>query len=133
MTAGGKQTWSILWTCASILLGNGLLAFAVEAFVIPHGIIMGGTTGIAIVLDRVLPLDTASIVFILNALLLVLGGVVLGKKLVATTLASSLLYPGLLAIIHLDHGDPRLQTCEQRPADGLVGAGYDEQLDLGEP
>ena len=100
MTAGRKRTWSILWTCASILLGNGLLAFAVEAFVIPHGIIMGGTTGIAIVLDRVLPLDTASIVFILNALLLVLGGVVLGRKLVTTTLASSLLYPGLLAVIH---------------------------------
>ena len=100
MASGKKKTWNILWTCAAILLGNGLLAFAVEAFIVPHGIIMGGTTGIAIVLDRVLPLDMATIVFILNALLLVLGGVVLGKKLVATTLASSLLYPGLLAVIH---------------------------------
>ena len=85
---------------AAIVLGNGLLAFAVEAFIIPHGILMGGTTGIAIVLDRVLPLDTAAIVFILNALLLVLGGLVLGKRLVATTLASSLLYPLLLEAVH---------------------------------
>ena len=81
MASGKKKTWNILWTCAAILLGNGLLAFAVEAFIVPHGIIMGGTTGIAIVLERVLPLDMATIVFILNALLLVLGGVVLGKKL----------------------------------------------------
>ncbi len=86
------------WT--AIVLGNGLLAFTVEAFIIPHGILMGGTTGIAIVLDRVLPLDTAAIVFILNALLLVLGGLVLGKRLVATTLASSLLYPLLLETVH---------------------------------
>ena len=85
---------------AAIVLGNGLLAFTVEAFIIPHGILMGGTTGIAIVLDRVLPLDTAAIVFILNALLLVLGGLVLGKRLVATTLASSLLYPLLLEAVH---------------------------------
>ena len=85
---------------AAIVLGNGLLAFAVEAFIIPHGILMGGTTGIAIVLDRFLPLDTAAIVFILNALLLVLGGLVLGKRLVATTLASSLLYPLLLEAVH---------------------------------
>ncbi len=87
-------------TWAAIVLGNGLLAFTVEAFIIPHGILMGGTTGIAIVLDRVLPLDTAAIVFILNALLLVLGGLVLGKRLVATTLASSLLYPLLLEAVH---------------------------------
>ena len=85
---------------AAIVLGNGLLAFTVEAFIIPHGILMGGTTGVAIVLDRVLPLDTAAIVFILNALLLVLGGLVLGKRLVATTLASSLLYPLLLEAVH---------------------------------
>ena len=85
---------------AAIVLGNGLLAFTVEAFIIPHGILMGGTTGIAIVLDRVLPLDTAVIVFILNALLLALGGLVLGKRLVATTLASSLLYPLLLEAVH---------------------------------
>ena len=87
-------------TWAAIVLGNGLLAFTVEAFIIPHGILMGGTTGIAIVLDRFLPLDTAAIVFILNALLLVLGGLVLGKRLVATTLASSLLYPLLLEAVH---------------------------------
>ncbi len=100
MKAGRKKTRELLWTCASILFGNALLAFTVEAFIIPHGIIMGGTTGIAIVLNRLVPVDTAALVFVLNGLLLVLGGLVLGRKLVATTVASSLLYPALLAVIH---------------------------------
>ena len=38
-----------LFPAVAILCGNTLLAFLVAAFVIPHGIIMGGTTGIAIV------------------------------------------------------------------------------------
>ncbi len=82
-----------------ILAGNCLLAFAVEAFVIPHGIIMGGTTGIAIVLSRLSGVDTAAAVLALNGLLLAAGGLVLGRKLVATTLASSLLYPVFLGFI----------------------------------
>ena len=35
-----------------MLVGNALLAFLVAAFIIPHNIIMGGTTGIGILLDR---------------------------------------------------------------------------------
>ena len=38
-----------LFPAVAIICGNALLAFLVAAFVIPHGIIMGGTTGIAIV------------------------------------------------------------------------------------
>lgn len=96
-----KKILNFFWTCLCILLGNALLAFLVAAFIIPHGIIMGGTTGIGILLTRILPfeVDTALIVLILNILLLFLGLVVLGKKLFFTTAASSVLYPILLALI----------------------------------
>ncbi len=60
---------------------------------------MGGTTGIAIVATRLLSVDTAAVVFILNAVLLILGGLTMGRKLVTTTVASSLLYPVLLGLI----------------------------------
>ncbi len=99
MTKRTKKLAGLAWTCASILAGNALLAFAVAAFIIPHGLIMGGTTGLAIVLARVLPAETATIVFVLNGALLALGGLVLGRKLVTTTLASSLLYPAFLALM----------------------------------
>jgi uncharacterized membrane-anchored protein YitT (DUF2179 family) len=79
--------------------GNIFLAFGIAAFVIPQGIIMGGATGIGIVLSRHIPLETATIVLILNLLALVLGGVVLGKQFLLTTVASSMLYPLFLGIV----------------------------------
>lgn len=86
-------------TCLAVVGGNLLLAFGIAAFVLPQGIIMGGATGIGIVLSRSLPLETATIVLILNLLALVLGGVVLGREFVLTTVASSMLYPLFLGIV----------------------------------
>ena len=47
-----KKLLYSLWTCFCILLGNALLAFLVAAFVIPHDLLMGGTTGIGILLSN---------------------------------------------------------------------------------
>lgn len=80
----------LLRTCLAVVGGNIFLAFGIAAFVIPQGIIMGGATGIGIVLSRHIPLETATIVLILNLLALVLGGVVLGKQFLLTTVASPL-------------------------------------------
>lgn len=84
-------------TIICLLLGNALLAFSVAAFVIPHDIIMGGTTGIGIILNKTFSIDTAMLIFILNVVLLIFGGIVLGKKFFLTTIASSVLYPLMLA------------------------------------
>lgn len=94
-----KKLRELFWTGLSIVFGNALLAFVVEAFIIPHGIIMGGTTGIAIVLNRLISVDTATIVLVLNTVLLIAGGIVLGRKLVTTTLASTFLYPLFMGLI----------------------------------
>ena len=93
-----KSFLDYLETTLFILLGNALLAFLVAAFIMPHGIIMGGTTGIAIVINRFFPVDTALVVFILNFALLIVGYFVLGKKFFMTTVASTLLYPLFLGI-----------------------------------
>ncbi len=98
MTTRMKNLRSFIWTGGCILFGNALLAFTVEAFIIPHNVIMGGTTGLAIVLDRLTGIDTAAAVLVMNGALLLFGGIVLGRKLLTTTLASSLLYPAFLAL-----------------------------------
>ena len=86
-------------TALCLLGGNSLLAFLVAAFIIPHDIIMGGTTGIGIVLNRVFPqIEISVFVLILNILLLVLGLVVLGRKFFLTTIVSSVLYPMMLGL-----------------------------------
>ncbi|MGN1001260.1 MAG: YitT family protein [Oscillospiraceae bacterium] len=94
-----KRVMNTLHTCLFIFLGNGILAFLVAAFIIPHDIIVGGTTGIGIVLSELLHMDTAMMVLILNIILLIFGGFVLGKKFFLTTVASSVLYPIMLALI----------------------------------
>ena len=96
--SGKKSVWKWLELCASVLLGNALLAFLVAAFVLPHDIIMGGTTGIGIVLSKVTGHDTALFVFLLNVGLLIFGLFVLGKTFFVSTAASSVLYPAFLAL-----------------------------------
>lgn len=98
-----------LWTAVCILVGNTLLAFLVAAFVMPHNILVGGTTGISIFVNKVLsPIlpsnmaflaDTASVAFVLNMILLFLGLILLGKKFFWKTVASSILFPIILAIL----------------------------------
>ncbi len=94
-----KSLKDYIKTTLFIIVGNALLAFLVAAFIIPHDIIMGGTTGIAIVLNRIIPVETATLVLIQNIGLLILGLAVLGKKFFFTTVASSVLYPVFLGIM----------------------------------
>lgn len=88
-----------IMTVLCIVGGNSLLAFLVAAFIIPHDIIMGGTTGIGIVLTKLTGRDTAALVLLMNLVLLVFGRIVLGKKFFLTTAASSVLYPVFLALM----------------------------------
>jgi uncharacterized membrane-anchored protein YitT (DUF2179 family) len=83
----------------SVLIGNTLLAFGVCAFVVPNGIMLGGSTGIALAVQHFLPgLRLSVISAIINIALFLLGFVCLGKKFAATSLLSTLIYPLILAV-----------------------------------
>ena len=110
--------------CSAILAGNMLLGFAVAAFILPSGVIMGGATGVGIVLARFIPLDTAAIVLCVNLMALALGWAVLGWRFVVATIASSLLYPILLGAAQRIPGIDQLTTDPLLAAllgGGLVG------------
>ena len=85
---------------------------------------MGGATGLGLTLSHFLPLDTATLVLVLNLLALALGLAALGKTFVLTTIASSLLYPVFLGIMQRIPGittltdDPMLASLF---GGGLVG------------
>ena len=83
----------------SLVLGNAILAFLVAAFVIPHGIITGGGTGIGIVVGRALSIDPAAVVLVFNIAMLILGWFSLGKQYCLSTVVGSLIYPLFLAIM----------------------------------
>ena len=95
-----KPAKKALLTALSIVGGNAVLAFCVAAFIIPHNILIGGTTGIGIVLSHVFPgIDVSLLILILNLFLLMLGLLILGKAFAAKTVVSSILYPLLLGVI----------------------------------
>lgn len=88
-----------LLTFFSILLGNALLAFAVCAFVVPNGFILGGSNGIALALHSAFPFMPLSLLNgMLNGALFFLGLGFLGKKFAAGTLLSTVIYPVFMAV-----------------------------------
>ncbi|CUX44632.1 YitT family protein [Clostridium sp. C105KSO13] len=86
-------------TILGVLLGNLIVAFAVAAFFVPHGIIMGGATGIGLTISHYAPIKLSTIILIINGCLFVLGALALGKKFVFATIASTFIYPAFLSAI----------------------------------
>ena len=76
-----------------VLFGNVLYAAAVHWFLIPGGLVTGGTTGIALALEKLLGIRVALFVLLFNVAMLILGYLFLGKAFALTTIASTFLYP----------------------------------------
>ncbi len=95
-----KSSWKkFINMAAGVLVGNAVLAFTVAAFIVPHGIIMGGATGIGLTIHHYLPINLSVIIFVINGVLFLLGAIVLGKEFALATIASSFIYPTFLSIV----------------------------------
>ena len=95
-TGGWKHHLTMI---LSILIGNTLLAFGICAFVVPNGIMLGGSTGISLAIQHLLPEMRLSVISaIINGSLFLLGLVFLGKKFAATSLLSTIIFPIILAV-----------------------------------
>ena len=93
-----KQSLKVLLT---IILGNAMLAFSICAFVIPYDIMLGGSNGIALAIQHFLPVRLSVISACVNVTLFFLGLIFLGWKFAATSLASTIIYPLVLAIFEI--------------------------------
>lgn len=82
-----------------ILLGNTIYATAVALFILPAGLITGGTTGLAMVAGHLWGIPVASFVAIFNMIMFLLGAFVLGKAFAVTTVISTFYYPFILGQI----------------------------------
>lgn len=81
-----------------ILIGNAIYSFAIVYFVLPVGLITGGTTGIAISIQHYFGMEISTFVSIFNVIMFLLGAVILGKKFAMTTLVSTFVYPIFLRL-----------------------------------
>ena len=88
-----------------VLLGNALYAFTVKFFVLQADLISCGTTGLALVVQRVSGIPVSWFVLFFNIAMLCLGWAVLGRKFAMTTVVSSLMYPILLELLDRTLGE----------------------------
>lgn len=95
-----QKNWGkTLFTLAGVLLGNIILAFAVAAFIVPTGIVMGGATGIALTITHYVPISLSVVLLGVNVILFLSGAFILGKKFAVTTIVSTFLYPLCLSVV----------------------------------
>lgn len=85
-----------------IIFGTAVLAFGAAIFLVPFDLVTGGVSGLAIVLQKIIPIDF-SIDFYLTVLtwgLFILGFFFLGKSFALKTLISTIFYPILFTLFY---------------------------------
>ncbi len=82
-----------------VLLGNTIYAMGITMFILPGGIITGGSTGLALTFQHYLDIPVPAFVFIFNFVMFILGALILGKHFALTTLISTFFYPLILSLL----------------------------------
>ena len=104
-----------------IALGSILYAVSTVLFVFPSGLLLGGTSGISVILTRALPLSPGVISMILNFTLIILAFAVLGKGMASKTMIGSVLTAAFIGL--LDELIPLDQALIENPyISSIVGA-----------
>ena len=62
-------------------------------FVVPSGFITGGVTGLALILNRIVPLSVSALISTLSAVFLLFGLITLGREFAIHSLTCVILYP----------------------------------------
>jgi uncharacterized membrane-anchored protein YitT (DUF2179 family) len=113
-----KGYTAILKNVILILLGNTIYALAVTMFILPNGLITGGTTGLALLFYHQMDIPITVFVSVFNIAMLILGAVVLGRAFILTTLISSFYYPFILGILQ------KISILQDMTSDHLLSAIY---------
>ena len=95
-----RQKWlQIAVKAAVILLGNVIYAAAVVLFIMPNGLVTGGTTGLGLFFNRLCGIPVSLFVSVFNIAVFGLGLWQLGKGFALTTVLSTVMYPAVLGIM----------------------------------
>lgn len=96
------------WKLLLVLAGNTLYALGVALFLLPAGLITGGTTGLGLVAEHFFHVPLTAFVAVFNLAMFLVGLLVLGKVFALTTIISSFYYPFILEVIQRTIGEIRL-------------------------
>ncbi len=93
-----KTLYFMLQSVLIVLFGNFIYALTVTLFLIPAGLVTGGTTGLALTANFLWEIPVSGFVLAFNVAMLLLGLVILGRNFAVTTLLSTFFYPIFLEI-----------------------------------
>ena len=84
-----------------IVAGTAVIACAVYFFMQPFHLTLGSVSGLAIILEDLTPFRMSVIAFVLNAVLLLFGFLLIGREFGAKTVFTSLLLPVMLGVLEV--------------------------------
>lgn len=106
---GRAELFGIIKNLFLVVLGTVILAFGTAVFILPFNLVVGGVSGIALILDALLPYEFITvdlIITVITWLLFFIGLIVLGKDFAMKTLISTIVYPPALSVfLHLVNPD----------------------------
>ncbi len=94
-----RNKYDILQDISMVLLGNLMIAVSTVCFVIPNKILVGGTAGLAVILNAFFGFQEELTIKILVYVLFMIGTIILGKAFALKTLISTICYPILLSLV----------------------------------
>ena len=92
-----KKSKNFIFNIFAILLGNAIYALAVVLFIVPNGLITGGTTGLSLLFYNQFGVPISLFMLIFNTAMFFIGLFILGKKFAITTLISTFFFPTAVA------------------------------------
>lgn len=99
-----------------VLFGNTVYCFGIVAFVLPTGLITGGTTGLGLIMNHYFGVPIELFAAIFNTVMFILAILILGKSFALTSLISTFYFPIILGVLQKIHwiqtltDDPMLCT-----------------------
>lgn len=82
-----------------IFLGSLLYAISTLLFIFPHSLLLGGTSGISIILESFLQYSPGTILMVINSFLIILAFILLGKEMGIKTLVGSVLTTVFIGVL----------------------------------
>lgn len=86
-----QKTLKKVWDWVTITAAIAIVAAAVFFFLMPSNLSVGGISGLAIVLAKLVPLPVSAITMALNVVLLVLGLIFIGREFGAKTIYTTIM------------------------------------------
>ncbi len=87
----GSKVYKVIYKIIKVFLATGLYSAGVALFLDPNNLAPGGVTGVSILLNRLIHIETGTLILLLNIPLLIIAWKKFGWRFVAGTLSALIL------------------------------------------